>query len=196
VRVFCFAAAVLSLTACRPTEPVPKPRGYARIDLPDTHQYQLFDDPAFPYAFEYARMARIGQDTALVRERPENRYWLNVDYPSLNASIYLSYNRMQGRQDLGKLLEDAHFMSFYHSKRADYVKDNTYRNEYGVTGIAYEWGGASASAYQFIATDSTRHFLRGALYFNVTPNADSLKPATAFVEEDVTHLMKTLRFRP
>lgn len=186
---------LFSLVSCRPAEPIPKPRGYARVTLPERHEYQAFERADFPYSFEYARTARISQDEALVKERPENRYWLNVAYPDLNAVLYLSYNRIQGAEDLGKLLEDAHFMSFYHSKRADYVKDNTYRNPYGISGMAYEWGGASASAYQFVATDSTRNFLRGALYFDVTPNADSLKPASAFIEKDIAHLMQTLRFR-
>ena len=163
--------------------------------LPQRHQYQLFQEAGFPYAFEYAQTARVSQDDSLIKEGPQNKYWLNIAYPELNAVIYLSYNRIGGPQDLGRLLEDAHFMSFYHSKRADYVKDNTYRNEYGVTGMAYEWGGASASAYQFVATDSSRNFLRGALYFDVTPNADSLKPATAFIRKDIVHLMQTLRFQ-
>lgn len=190
------AALGLTLFSCRPAEPVPKPRGYARVSLPERHDYQLFEKNGFPYAFEYASTARLSQDTALVKEKPENQYWLNIAYPDLNAMLYLSYNRIRNENDLAKLLEDAHFMSFYHSKRADYVKDNAYQNEYGVTGIAYEWGGAAASAYQFVATDSTRNFLRGALYFDVTPNADSLKPATAFIEKDISHLMQTLRFQP
>lgn len=195
MRFFLSAAVLLGLVSCRPNEPVPKPRGYARVALPEKHEYQLFERTDFPYSFEYARTARISQDDTLVKAHPENRYWLNVTYPDLNAVLYLSYNRMNSAKDLGKLLEDAHFMSFYHSKRADYVKDNTYRNEYGVTGMAYEWGGASASAYQFVATDSTRNFLRGALYFDATPNADSVKPAAAFVEKDIQRLMQTLRFR-
>ncbi len=186
----------LCVSSCRPAEPVPKPRGYARISLPTHHAYQPFENPAFPYSFEYARLARISQDTALVKQRPENRFWLNVVYPDLNATVYLSYNVIRGKEDLGRLLEDAHFMSFYHSKRADYVKDNTYKNTYGVSGLVYEWGGAAASSYQFVATDSVRHFLRGALYFDATPNADSLKPAAAFIRQDIGRLMETLRFRP
>jgi gliding motility-associated lipoprotein GldD len=181
--------------ACRPSESVPKPRGYARIDLPAKHEYQRFEDPRFPFSFELPLYGHTIQDSSLLREHPENPYWLNVEFPSLGASIYLSYNQIRNASDLGKLLEDAHFMSYYHSKRADYVKDKSFRNEFGVSGAAYEWGGASASSYQFIATDSIHNFLRGALYFNVTPNADSLKPAAEFLQADVEHMMKTVRFR-
>ena len=36
--------------------------------------------------------------------------------------------------------------------------------------------GNTATANQFFVTDSVKHFLRGALYFNATPNEDSLRP--------------------
>ena len=60
--------------------------------------------------------------------------------------------------------------------------------------LHFEVGGNAASALQFFATDSVHHFLRGALYFNVTPNADSLKPANQFLRADVEHLIKTLKW--
>ena len=44
-------------------------------------------------------------------------------------------------------------------------------------------------------TDSTEHFLRGALYFNVEPNNDSLAPVLTFIEEDVRHLVNTFRWK-
>jgi hypothetical protein len=37
--------------------------------------------------------------------------------------------------------------------------------------------------------------MRGALYFDTTPNADSLKPATDFLVQDIVHLLTTLRFK-
>ena len=36
---------------------------------------------------------------------------------------------------------------------------------------------------------SKAYFIRGALYFDVTPNADSLKPISDFVERDIEHLL-------
>jgi hypothetical protein len=40
-----------------------------------------------------------------------------------------------------------------------------------------------------------RHFVRGALYFEVAPNADSLLPINNFLKADVVHLMNTLRWK-
>ncbi len=186
---------LLFLAACRPTPPVPKPRGYALLELPAAHRYQLFQEAAFPYRFAYPVYAQIAQDTAGMSVRPDNPYWLNVNFPSLNATLYVSYNALRTPADWEKLTNDSYELSQIHNKRASYVKDGRFRNENGISGMAYEWGGASASVYQFIATDSVRNFLRGALYFNVTPNADSLKPAIEFLQKDVEHLMQTLEFK-
>ncbi len=195
--IFLFSAlfGALLFASCRPSQPVPKPRGYAQLELPAEHAYQPFQKAEFPYRFEYPVYAEVAQDTVGMSALPENPYWLNVNFPSLNATLYVSYNPLRSAADWERLTEDSYELSQIHNKRASYVKDGSFKNQYGVSGMAYEWGGASASVYQFIATDSTRNFLRGALYFNVTPNADSLKPAIQFLQKDVEHLMQTLVFK-
>ena len=108
----------------------------------------------------------------------------------------MSYKPVTTQQPLEALIEDAHEMSFTaHSKRADYIGEQVFQfPDRKVYGILYDVGGNAASAHQFVATDSVRHFVRGALYFNVTPNADSLKPANDFLEKDIIHLLETLRW--
>lgn len=56
-------------------------------------------------------------------------------------------------------------------------------------------GGNTATANQFLVSDSVKHFLRGALYFDATPNEDSLRPVNAFLKEDLRHLVNTLKWR-
>ena len=63
-----------------------RPRGYFKIDLPK-HEYQLFDNENFPYSFEYPVYGNIIRDTSYFEERPENPYWINIDFPSLNGTI-------------------------------------------------------------------------------------------------------------
>jgi gliding motility-associated lipoprotein GldD len=63
-----------------------------------------------------------------------------------------------------------------------------------VGGILYEIGGDAASPIQFFVTDSTNHFLRGALYFNSAPNADSLAPAIKYAKEDIMKMITTLKW--
>ena len=50
-------------------------------------------------------------------------------------------------------------------------------------GILYDLKGNTASAVQFYVTDSTRHYLRGSLYFASEPDADSLEPVIDFFRE-------------
>jgi gliding motility-associated lipoprotein GldD len=68
-------------------------------------------------------------------------------------------------------------------------------DERRIYGVLYEIKGAeAASTLQFYVTDSLSHFLRGALYFNVSPNNDSLAPVIDFIEEDIRHMIGTLNW--
>jgi gliding motility-associated lipoprotein GldD len=65
----------------------------------------------------------------------------------------------------------------------------------GAEGLYYSLKGNTATANQFFLTDSTRHFLRGALYFNAAPNEDSLGIVNNFLKQDLFHLINTLKWR-
>jgi gliding motility-associated lipoprotein GldD len=58
----------------------------------------------------------------------------------------------------------------------------------------FDVGGNAATAKQFFVSDSIKHFLRGALYFDTTPNEDSLSIVNRFLEEDMRHLINTLQW--
>lgn len=186
--------AVLGLGACRPEQYTPRPRGYARIDTP-RHAYQVFDRPGFPYRFEYPTYGVIAPDSVLRRMQPDNPYWMTIDFPDLGSSVYLSYKNISGMRVLDTLLNDAHELSYFHTKKADYINAPAFHTPNNVHGVMFDVGGDAASASQFFATDSTRHFLRGSLYFNVSPNADSLRPLINFMKTDIEHMLRTLEWR-
>lgn len=181
------------LTACEEEAYIPKPRGYFRVDLPEK-QYVRFEKPDYPYAFEYPVYGTIEKDTLFFDEKTENPWWINVNFNTLGGKIYLSYKQIGPNQNLAKLLEDSYQMSHYHTKRADYINEPEFHTVNNVHGIYYDVGGNAASALQFYATDSSKHFLRGALYFDTTPNADSLKPVNQFLRKDIEHLVQTLQW--
>ncbi len=184
----------LLVVSCRPTTYTPKPRGYARVELPQ-HEYQSFNEPGFPYSFEYPTYARIIKDTLFFGQKPENPYWINIDFPSIGGRIYISYKKIDREHTLDQLMEDTWEMSYTaHTKRADFIQDRPINNPNNVYGTLFNVGGNAASAYQFIATDSFRHFMRGALYFDVSPNADSLRPANEFLLQDMQHMFETLQW--
>ncbi|MBX5438357.1 MAG: hypothetical protein IRZ29_02310 [Thermoflavifilum sp.] len=174
--------------------PTPRPRGYFRIDLPQK-KYQRFDKPGYPYTFEYPVYAEIVKDTVFFDTIPENPYWINIVFPGLNGKIYLTYKMISKRQPLQALLNQVFEMTDEHDYKADYRDEIRIHTPNHVDGIFFSLGGDVASAKQFFVTDSTRHFLRGALYFYAVPNADSLAPVNRFVEEDMWHLIHTLRWR-
>lgn len=193
------AAFILTLSllfSCKPEVYTPKKKGYFKIDLPE-HQYQSFDEPGYPYKFEYPTYGEVIRDTSFFGQKPENPYWINIDFPKVGGRIYLSYKIIGKQNTIESLLEDSYEMTFtVHDIKADYIDDYTFHDDIrNVHGIFYSVGGDAASAYQFYATDSIRNFIRGALYFDVAPNADSLKPVTDFLKEDIDHMLRTLEWK-
>lgn len=165
----------------------PKPRGYFRIDLLDK-SYQPFDT-TYPYTFEYPAYGELE-----LLEREGEQYWMNINFPRYNATIYLSYKQVN--RNLPELLEDSHKMSYQHSIKADAISETPFVNiPANVYGVFTEVEGNAASPVQFYVTDSVRNFLRGSLYFYSSPNRDSLDPLIRYFEEDIKHLMKTVEWK-
>ncbi len=175
-------------TACT-TDYSPKPRGYFRIDLPKK-EYVLFDS-TFPYTFEYPAYAEIVRDKMADNEP----YWINIDFPRFNGRIHLSYKVVDN--NLLSYLEDSRTFVMKHIPKASAIDDSVVlRRDDRVFGLIYEIDGIGvASPSQFFATDSSRHFLRGALYFSHVPNNDSLAPVIEFLRDDIRHLLATLQWK-
>jgi gliding motility-associated lipoprotein GldD len=170
----------------------PKPRGYFRIPFP-VHAYQTFNQADFPYSFEYPVYGNIVRDTAFFGDKPENPYWINVDFPRFHARIYISYKQVNGNFD--KLRDDAYKMTYKHTYKASSIDDSVISTPLGVHGIFFNVGGNAATAKQFFVSDTSRHFLRGALYFDTTPNSDSLSIVNDFLQQDMNHLINSLRWK-
>ena len=82
------------------------------------------------------------------------------------------------------------------SIKADDITEQPYVDDSAkVYALLYELKGNTASAIQFVATDSVKHFFRGALYFNNTPNQDSVAPVREYIREDIIRLLESLRWR-
>jgi gliding motility-associated lipoprotein GldD len=190
---FSFAIQILlfTLIACN-SDYTPKPRGYFRIDFP-RHEYQSFNQPEFPYSFEYPVYGKIVRDTTFFGDKPENPYWINVDFPRFHARIYISYKQVEGNFD--KLRDDAYKMTYKHTYKASSIEDSMIHTPLGVNGVFFNVSGNAATAKQFFVSDSTRHFLRGALYFDTTPNSDSLSIVNDFLQLDMNHIINSLRWK-
>lgn len=188
LALILLSVTALAIWSCGP-DPVPLPRGYFRIALPE-REYRSFDT-TWPYAFEYPLYSELRPDND-----PESEpYWADLIIPRFGASIHLSYKRMDG--ELAPFAEDARKMAMTHIARSTGIQEMiVQRPEARVFGIIYDIQGTeAASPIQFYLTDSTTHFLRGALYFNHSPNNDSLAPVITFLQEDILHLVESLRWK-
>jgi gliding motility-associated lipoprotein GldD len=188
IFLFSIVIPVLIISGCN-QDYAPKPRGYFRIDLPEK-DYIRFDS-TFPYSFEYPSYATILPDTRTSSEP----YWMNIDFPRFHGRIHISYKPVH--ENLNEYLEDARTFVVKHIPKADAIDDSLiYRPDSKVYGLIYYIGGTqAASPCQFFVTDSSSRFVRGALYFNITPNNDSLAPVIQYIEEDIRHLIKTFRWK-
>lgn len=190
---YFLASALLLIMACNSPYSFKK-RGYFKIQFPPK-KYQVFDQPGYPYTFEYPVYGEILRDTLFFDEKTENDWWLNVDFPGYNGRIHLSYKDIR-RNNFDSLVSDAFQMSFkQHTYKATDIRYDVIKTPNGIEGIYFNLLGNTATANQFFLTDSTRHFLRGALYFSATPNSDSLSVVNDFFAKDMRHLINTLKWK-
>lgn len=194
VIYFFLAVLIVTAAACQQQGFTPKPRGFFRVDFPKK-EYRLFDEPGYPYSFEYPVYANIVKDTLFFDAKAENPWWINVDFPQFNSKVYMSYKTVGAQNSLDKLINDAFKLTYKHTLKAESINEEEISTPNHVHGLFYEVGGNAASAKQFYVTDSFHHYLRGALYFYAPPNADSLAPMHKFLQEDMWHLVETLKWK-
>lgn len=189
-----------------------KKEGYYKIDFPK-REYVKFDDPSFPYSFEYPVYAQVARDSTYFDSSLQNPYWVNINFPTFNGKIFISYKTIGGtsvykvksptggyRDSLGKntfanMVNDSYNLTYKNDIKAYSIEDSVMQTPNNITGIFFRLSGNVATAKQFFLSDTVHNFLRGALYFDATPNEDSLRPVNAFLQEDMMHLINTLKWK-
>jgi gliding motility-associated lipoprotein GldD len=209
---FVLIATVMFIVSCNSTY-TSKKAGYFNVDFPEK-KYQLFDEPGFPYSFEYPIYAKVVKDsTTFFDDNPENQYWRNIDFGQFNAKIFLSYKQIGGKalykiktangsykDSIGinvydKMIADAFKLTNKNEDRALEKVDSVFKTASNISGLLFKLKGDVATQRQFFMTDTTKNFIRGALYFYAAPNADSLKPMVNFLQTDIDHLISTFKWK-
>ena len=162
---------------------------YPRVDFPD-RGYQAYENKDCSYAFEYPKYAKIVKDKYQYGNESNNECWFNMEFESLNASIYCDYTAIE-KDMFGSLLQDAFKIVGKHNVKANFREENIIKNKQGVGGLLFDIKGPVATPYQFYVTDTTEHFFRASLYFNSKVNPDSMKIVHDFVKKDIDHMIKT-----
>jgi len=178
----------LIAAGCNKQDHYPKPRGYFRIALPEKEYVRL--DSSLSYSFEYPVYAKPEQDYLTIRDHE----WINIYFPRFKGTIHLTYNQINN--NLRTYIDDSHEFVHKHIPKASAIKTKTYVDDSArVYGLVFEIRGTTtATPFQFYLTDSTNHFIRGALYFDTKPNNDSLAPVIDFIEKDIAHMVETFRW--
>jgi gliding motility-associated lipoprotein GldD len=180
----CAAILALVLLSCA-DEVLPKPKAYLRLDYPDPNYIKVAS--VCDYSFEINEMARIEN------ARLQDSCWLNIAYPNMKGTIYLTYRRVNN--DIDSLLKDTHIITQKHMIKANEIVEQPFANDsHKVYGMLYEVGGNAASQTQFYLTDSIRHFVTGSVYFYTKPNYDSIYPAAQYLNHDIRRLMESIRW--
>lgn len=166
---------------------VPKPLAYNRIDLPKNVAHnQVLDACAYTTAL-YKK--------AQIKFSKQNPCWNTISFPNYNADVFLTYFPISDSVPLSRLLDEMHQLSFDHQQKANAidVQSKVLSNDNLI--LEYNIDGNAATPYQFCITDSTQHYLRGALYFNNTPNYDSVYPVLKFLKQEMAVFMDSLRWK-
>lgn len=184
--------AVFSLASCGGDDDdgaiAPKPRAYYRLHFPEK-KYVRYDSTC-PFTCEIPAYAQMHHD-AFPGAEP---CWLNLDFPSFHGTLHLSYKEANGNFDT--LLENTYDLAYKHQIKASGIREQLIdRPDAKVYGLLYDIGGNAASSIQFFLIDSTKHFIRGALYFEAVPNTDSIKPVVEYIRKDIYHLIETFAWK-
>ncbi|MBT8259361.1 MAG: gliding motility lipoprotein GldD [Bacteroidia bacterium] len=188
LRIALFILVLFCVTACK-EEVLPKPKAYLRLDYPEPEYKELQTD--LPFSFQVNALAdSIGPSRPSIDGKTRG---IDIVYPSLKGTIYLTYQSVDN--NLEALLTDAQNITQKHTIKADEIVEQPFQSaKNNVFGMFYEVGGDAASQSQFYVTDSTRHFITGSLYFYAKPNYDSILPAAYYLQNDIRHIMETIKW--
>lgn len=176
------------LTSCQ-QDYAPKPLGYNRLNLPAPEYRTLAD--SLPYKFEYSIHAKLLDDTSAISER----YWIEIYYPNIKANVHITYKTISNQQVLKEFLDDSYTLTSKHQIKAYAINEVITQTPSGKTAVIAELEGEVPSQFQFTVTDSTKNFMRGALYFNTKVANDSLLPAIEYMKKDIMHMINTLEWK-
>lgn len=172
---------------------MPKPRAYPRIEFPAAGHVP-FSESFCHFKFDRPIYTEVRRIQTFFDEEPLDSCWFDLYYPDFDCSIHFSYYPVSSINPFHKLNADAFNLAMKHNQRATFIDEVPFAKPNGVSGFIFDLEGPVATPFQFFMTDSTEHFLRGALYFNTKIRLDSLAPLYEFVKQDVSHIINTFEW--
>tara|TARA_R110001583_G_scaffold28190_2_gene100362 strand:+ start:3481 stop:4032 length:552 start_codon:yes stop_codon:yes gene_type:complete len=162
---------------------LPKPKPFLKLQYPEISYLKINSNCS--YNFEASPIATVTF---------KDNCWATIVYPNLKATVYITYRAVDNNLD--EILKETEKLTYEHAIKADAINLIPYENlEKRVFAKLSNVEGNVASNIQFMATDSLKHVLAGALYFYTKPNYDSIIPAIKYIEKDIIHLVETLEWK-
>lgn len=185
---FAFVLLILVLTnSCKDNEIlIPRPLANLRVEFPE----RVYTETSLscPYQFGLASYMTPNPTSS------ENPCHLDISLGQFNGMLHLSY--VPVKDNLPELVAYSIDKVREHQVKASAIQDSLIiSQEHRVYGTFYEFYGNSATPFQFHFTDSLQHFIRGTVYFNATPNFDSIYPVLQYVREDLIHIITSNRWQ-
>lgn len=181
---------ILVFSACTENSYTPKPKGYFRINFPEK-SYQNYEGGC-AFEFHYPVYAKLEPDVS-----PDARpCWYNLNFPSFNGRLHLTYYPIDSRNEFDNLVEDSRVLAFKHTVKAQAIDQRIINfPDKKVYGLYFSIEGNTASSVQFYLTDSSKHYFRAALYFYEKPHYDSIQPVVNFIKKDLDSMIHTFKWK-
>ena len=191
LAIIVIATAIITSCSNSDGDYTPKPPAFYRITMPEK-DYKLYDTNILPFTFEYPEYSNIK-----VKRNDKDIKYFDIIFPQFNGTVFVSYKQLRGKRTVASEVDTAHQLVSIHYNMASGVHEQSYSDNINkIYANTYTLKGKSiASTYQFWATDSTNHFIRGAFYINSNPNYDSLQPVYEFIQKDIVHFIETLKWK-
>lgn len=168
----------------------PKPEAYLRLDMPP-QSYHKVDTMALPFVFEASDEAEMH-----IKKDQNREKYIDLYYPRYQATVFLTYKALERGEWQAQVDTSYKFLS-QHFDFSSGVDEKQYLDPSNhIVATTYQLKGSKvASTYQFWVSDTTSHFIRGALFLDRTPNNDSLAPVLDYLQHDLRHLVESIRWR-
>lgn len=168
---------------------VPRPTAYPRIDT----------YPASYTAIGLSHLAIEINDSAVIADRSHfparDVSWIHITYPRYHASLYCTYTPITHSAPLDEILSNRYERMARNTGGAS-SELTEWINDAGVACRLLVTPSGTLTPVQYIASDSSRFVMSGALYMSgldKAPDTDSIAPVIRAVEADVTHMLHHLR---
>jgi len=186
VSYFIIILIIFAFSSCK--DYTPKPQGYPYFDLtkPD---YSLLNRFA---AFSFL----LPEQSEILNERNfQGNQQFDIYYPKWNASIHCDYFPISST-NFSEIDEESRNFTYFHIRKAHQYKESRFENfSQNVYGLIYTMNGEVVSPIQFILTDSTKSYFRGALHFDYIPNRDSIAPVIDYIGKDIQTIVESFRWK-